>query len=181
MKRAGLLLVMTLASLFFIHAAYEPTPTIAGSNPLTTALLSDHSLTEADTFISNYSYDLVTHNDVAHVYWQESGNGTEGTDLFYRQLPGGSTIRLSDPALSEGDVNTFLHDTAVAPDGTFHMIWLEDTGTSEANDLFYWSAATGTVLLSNRTETEGFVKFNSTTLHLIMDTNATPHTLQWQR
>ena len=180
MKRAGLLLVMTLASLFFIHAAYEPTPTIAGSNPLTTALLSDHSLTEADTFISNYSYDLVTHNNVAHVYWQESGNGTEGTDLFYRQLPGGSTIRLSDPALSEGDVNTFLHDTAVAPDGTFHMIWLEDTGTSEANDLFYWSAATGTALLSNRTETEGFVKFNSTTLHLIMDTNGNPHTFWYE-
>lgn len=175
MKR-NLLLLFVALSLSLILASFLDYESTQAGSPLTTELLSDHSLTTADTFFNNYGYGVETSGNIAHVYWQESGNNTEGTDLFYRQIPGGSTIQLSDPALSEGDVSVVWFDTAVAPDGTFHMIWLEDTDTTEAGDLFYWSAATGTLLLSDHTETEGYVQPALNTLSLIMDANGNPHT-----
>ena len=135
MKRNFLLLLVSLALSPVLISLQNHKSTQAGS-PLTMELLSDHSLTIADAMFNIYGYGVEVNSNVAHVYWQESGNGTEGTDWFYRQLPGGSTIRLSDSAMSEGDVNTFWFDTAVAPDGTFHIIWLEDTNTTEDGDLF---------------------------------------------
>ncbi|WP_420643923.1 hypothetical protein [Candidatus Leptofilum sp.] len=176
MNRAYLLFLAILAISLSLIFSLKPATLQAGTAGLNTQLLSDHSLTEADTIFNIYGYGIDTANNVAHIYWHETGNGSEGTDLFYRQLPGGSTIRLSDPALSEGDVSQVWFDTAVAPDGTFHMIWLEDTNSAEGGDLFYWSAATGTLRLSDHTETEGYVQPAYNTLFITLDNNGNPHT-----
>lgn len=175
MNRAYLLFVSTFIIAFSLSPITKPEIIQAGGTGLNTQLLSDHSLTEADTVFNIYGYDVVTSGDVAHVYWQESGNGTEGIDLFYHQIPGGNTIRLSDPALSDGDVSHVWHDSAVAPNGTFHMIWIEETNTAEGSDLFYWSLATGTLLLSNHSETEGDVQPVYGVLSLVLDKNGNPH------
>lgn len=176
MKRI-FLLIFGFAVPFFLLSSLGFDPVTAGTtNPLTVELLSTHSQTSADTTLNAYGYGLEVSSHAAHLYWQESGNGTEGTDLFYRQLPGGSTVRLSDPAKSEGDVALGPFDTAVAPDGTFHIIWLEDTGTAEGGDLFYWSAATGTLLLSDHSQSEGYVQPAFNTISLTLDVNGNPHT-----
>lgn len=179
MKRNFMLLLSCLSSLFFLISVIGDQPIMAGSI-LTTQLLSDHDLTIADSTFNNYGYGVEISGSVAHVIWQESGNDTEGIDLFYRQLPDGSTVRLSDPTLSEGDVNPVWFDTAVAPDGTFHMIWLEDTNTTEAGDLFYWSANTGTLLLSDHTQTEGYVQPAQNTLTINLDSNGHPHVIWFE-
>ncbi|MCP4416954.1 MAG: hypothetical protein GY805_10050 [Chloroflexi bacterium] len=180
MKRNFFLLFVTLSLSFVLASLLNYESTQAGS-PFTTELLSDHSLTTVGTYFNNYGYGVETSGNVAHVYWQESGNNSEGIDLFYRQIPGGSTIQLSDPAMSEGDVSQGWFDTAVAPDGTFHMIWLENTDTAETEDLFYWSAATGTLLLSDRTQTEGYVHaLPWIPLVLVLDTNGNPHTFWYE-
>lgn len=176
MNRAYLLFIAILVLAFSLIPPHQPETIQAGGTGLNTQQLSDHSLTQADSFINIYGYDIDPGNTVAHVYWQETGNGSEGTDLFYRQIPDGSTIRLSDPALSDGDVSLVWFDTAVAPDGTFHIIWLEDTNSSEGGDLFYWSAATGTLLLSDHDETEGYVQPATNTLFITLDNDGNPHT-----
>ncbi len=170
MKRNFLLLFITFSLSFALASAFDYEPTQAGSS-FTTELLSDPNLTAGDAM---FRYAVKTNGDIAYAYWQENGNNSEGIDLFYRQLPGGSTIQLSDPALSEGDVSPVWYDAAVAPDGTFHIVWLEETNTAEAGDLFYWSADTGTLLLSDRTQTEGGVQ-SSYTLDLVLDKNSIPH------
>ncbi|MBK8900369.1 MAG: hypothetical protein IPM53_04235 [Anaerolineaceae bacterium] len=177
MKRISLLLIVGFSVLLSLTSRAGFGKVTAGeSNPLTVELLSTHSQTSADASFNNYGYGIEVSSDVAHLYWQESGNDAEGTDLFYRQLPGGSTVRLSDSAKTEGDVSLVWFDTAVAPDGTFHIIWLEDTGTTEGGDLFYWSVATGTLLLSDRSQTEGYVQPAFNTINLTLDVNDNPHT-----
>lgn len=180
MKRNFLLLFATLILSFALTSVFDYESTQAGS-PLTSELLSDHTLTSASATFPYIGFGIETSDDVAHVYWQENGDGAEGSDLFYRQIPGGSTIRLSDLSQTEGDVYTFTEDSrgsAIAPDGTVHIIWLEETNTSEKDDLFYWSAATGTLLLSDRTETEGFVYIPNVLLELDKDGN--PHVLWYE-
>ena len=76
MKRASLLLLIPLSIIFFLITGYIPDIVHAGGSPLNIELLSDHSLTEADTFFNIYGYNIVTHGSVAHLYWQETGNGT---------------------------------------------------------------------------------------------------------
>lgn len=180
MNRAYLLFIATLVLAFSLIPTHQPETIQAGGTGLNTQLLSDHSLTQADSFINIYGYDIDPGNNVAHVYWQETGNSNEGTDLFYRQLPGGSTIRLSSPTLSEGDVSPGSYDTAVAPNGTFHMIWLEETDTAEGSDLFYWSAATGTKRLTDQSQTQGFVQPAFGTLFIALDNNGDPHTIWFE-
>lgn len=176
MKRTFYLLFVCVSVFLLSIYTFSNKPVNAG-NTLSTELLSDHSLTTADTSFNNYGYGLEISGNIAHVYWQESGNNTEGIDLFYRQLPTGDTIRLSDPALSEGDVSTVWFDTAVGLDGTFHMIWLEDTNSPEAGDLFYWSANTGTLLLSDHSQTEGYVQPAFQTLFIKLDQTGNPHVI----
>ncbi|MCB8981344.1 MAG: hypothetical protein H6657_28395 [Ardenticatenaceae bacterium] len=180
MKRIFLLFVGFSVSFFLILVSGFGQATAGTSNPLTVELLSSHSQTSADTSFNNYGYGLVAGVNSAHVYWQESGNGAEGADLFYRQLPGGNTVRLSDPALSEGDVDIVWFDTAVGQDNTFHIAWLETGSATEAYDLFYWSAATGTLLLTDRTQTEGYVEPAFGTLTLLLDANDKAHIIWFE-
>jgi hypothetical protein len=162
----------------FLVFISRSSPTQAGSSPpFTVELLSNHSQTIEDAFLFVTSYGLELSGNIAHFYWQEKGNGSEGSNFFYRQLPGGTTIRLSDPNESEGDVVFYMFDTAVAPDGTFHIVWVEETGTAEGTDLFYWSATTGTLLLTDRTQTEGYVWPLTNTINIHLDNAGNPHVI----
>lgn len=180
MKRIFLLFLGFSVSLFLISVSGLGQATAGAANPLTVELLSPHSQTTANTTFNNYGYGLVAGVNTAHAYWQENGNGAEGADLFYRQLPDGNTVRLSDPALSEGNVDIVWFDTAVGQDNTFHMAWMETGSASEAYDLFYWSAATGTLLLTDRTQTEGYVQPASGTLTLLLDADDMAHIIWFE-
>lgn len=180
MKRIFLLIFGFAVSFFLNFVSGFGQATAGTTTPLTVELLSTHSQTSANSTFNNYGYGLVAGVTTAHAYWQENGNGAEGADLFYRQLPDGSTVRLSDPALSEGDVDIVWFDTAVGQDDTFHIAWLETGSATEAYDLYYWSAATGTLLLTDRTQTEGYVQPAAGTLTLLLDADNKAHIIWFE-
>jgi len=179
-KRILFLIFGFAVSFFLIFVSGFGQVNAGTANPLTVELLSTHSQTTANSAFNNYGYDLVAGINTAHAYWQENGIGSEGADLFYRQLPNGHTIRLSDPALSEGNVDIVWFDTAVGQDDTFHIAWMETGSAAEAYDLFYWSETTGTLLLTNRAQTEGYVQPAVGTLTVLLDANDKAHIIWFE-
>ena len=177
MKRPSNFLLLGLSILLILSAVSGTNNTQAGaSNPFTTELLSDHSVTAEFTPFLYIEYGILTSGDTAHVYWLEGSSGSESTNIFYRQVPGGSTTRLSNLTLSEGEVQTGSMDSLISPDGTPHIIWTEETDSTEKVDLFYWSKSSGTLLLSDHSQTEGHAQ--SGAFPFLLDRSGTPH-LVW--
>ncbi len=114
--------------------------------------LSDASLSEGNSS----SAFIVGNKESAgsHIFWHEvvpAGN----TDQFYRRFPDGETINISDSINSNGDIHSRYSKTIVGDDGIPHRLWIEETGTAEGYDVFYWTPELGTVLLTDRTQSEG--------------------------
>lgn len=111
--------------------------------------------------------------DRIHVSWSEDTNTNEGFDLFYRQLPFGETINLSDHAQSEG-LNTISSWSVLpSPDKNTAVIWSEYTPNMNS-DLFIWRESYTTPLnLSVPDLTLG----NVATSQLFIDSNSNAYVL----
>ncbi|HFE65722.1 MAG TPA: hypothetical protein ENJ93_00545, partial [Chloroflexi bacterium] len=151
-------ILLTLTAAFFTTDPLRATP----AAPPTPILLSDHNKTEGNVGAPQWYGN--------HTLWTEL-NGSEGEDLFYSAPPFTQTIRLSDLAQTEGSANYMHTRIAEAADGAPHVIWLEETGTSEGYDLFYWTPVSGTLRLTDRNLTEGSPELSRVLMDIQVDEN----------
>ncbi len=161
-------IILTLAAAFFTVTSLQADLT----GPPTPILLSDHDKTEGNVGVSQWYGN--------HTLWTEL-NGSEGSDLFYSAPPFTQTIRLSDLAQTEGNANYMHTRIAEAADGTPHVIWLEETGTSEGYDLFYWTPVSGTLRLTDRNLTEGSPELSRVLMDIQIDENGQAHVIWNER
>ena len=168
------LIILVLTNLQQIKHAARALP--KDSHFIDTIQLSDHTATGNDSSLSRQW--AVAGHDGAHIFWLENTDGDEGLDLFYRQLPlSNSTASLSDSDNTKGDVLWYEVRIAVATDKTPHLVWMEDSGTTEGFDLFYWNPDAGTLLLTDRALTEDSLGIPDGDVEILLDDNNQAHVM----
>lgn len=125
---------------------------------LTAVQMTDHALTGEDTMYIGGSLHVKMGTNSAHVIWREQKTANNGTDLFYRSLPNGTTQRLSDTA-SAKNVGVFFPALYISDTNTPHVIWEEYTSAVDSRDINYWNPNDGLVTLVSQTPTTGFNTF----------------------
>ncbi|MEJ2747484.1 MAG: hypothetical protein P8183_06200, partial [Anaerolineae bacterium] len=113
----------------------------AASDGLTTQKLTDPSATVYDAQESM----IAAGSGNAHIIWTEyisyptPPDYDPDIDLFYAQLPANEIKQLK--ATSGKVSNSHM---AVDSNDQVHIVWAEDTKTSEGSDLFYWTTGMAT-------------------------------------
>lgn len=142
-----------------------------------TATLQTQRLTDRDNslyYVLSEPATAAGKNSV-HVAWHEftfvDPPDTFDPGLFYTRLPSGQVKQLSESAgnASEHEVKMVLDSNDNA-----HLIWSEDTESSEGWDLFYWKSGMATSLrLSDHTQSNGDIGG----YFIVLDNNNRPHVL----
>lgn len=161
---AILFLLISVFSLLFalVQAAKTAQP------QLETVRLTD--VTQTDGFAIGPK--IVADTDRIHVSWSEDTNTNEGFDLFYRQLPSGETLNLSDHAQTEG-FGISSWQAVPSPDKNTAIIWAEYT-PGVNSDLFIWRDTYSAPLnLSALAMTMG----NVASSQLLIDSNSNAYVL----
>ncbi|RMG93859.1 MAG: hypothetical protein D6706_14810 [Chloroflexi bacterium] len=150
---------------------WQTAVSMSSNQPPTPILLSDQTQTEGDVFTFSFG-------STNNIYWfEQNTTSSEGLDLFFSTPPYTQTVRLSDLTQTEGSANYMHTLSATADDGTPHLIWLEDTGTSEEYDLFYWNPISGTLRLTDQSITEGSPSLSQVQMNIQLDQNNQAHVI----
>ncbi|GJM41575.1 MAG: hypothetical protein DHS20C20_18570 [Ardenticatenaceae bacterium] len=166
------LLISTLLSLA-LFSQNSHAKTKGSVAPLTTLRLTDRE----STFYWATDPVVLAGNYGAHVIWAENIENFDDSDLFYAQLPAGTVTRLTDRTATIGTVGKYLNPTykAVLDDSdNLFVIWSEDVGGSELQDLFFWKTGMTTPAnISDHDLSNGDVG----NLFLVLDSNNKAHAL----
>lgn len=124
----------------FLASVYLLIHTVLIQAQPSTFLLSDHAVTGEDPLAAPQLAAAAAGN-VAHVVWDEATGTNENEDLFYRQLPFGSTQNLSDRDITEGGISFVAIKSA--PNDDACAVWNEVSVAAEGTNLYFWRQADG--------------------------------------
>ena len=112
---------------------------------LTTILISNHEETERGDYISYV--DGKSGQSAAHVAWAEATSTTHpyDDDIFYRRLPNGVTINLSDKAETQGNAGPVFVQPALGNDVC--VLWREMNTLGDYH-LYLWRSVSDTINIS---------------------------------
>lgn len=163
MKKLFVLMVIGFCCLFtavYGHVA----PSKAASTGLITQRLSDREVTVYNTVAP----PLIQAGPVgAHVTWGEyvSVGSSWDTDMFYAQVPNGTTTHLPATAGLVGD-----HRLAVGSNNHAYIAWEEEAVTSFGDDVFFWKTG-----MAAPTRLSAEAHFNADHLYLTLDEGNEAH------
>lgn len=165
-----------LTGLLFVFASLSQTSQAkinGAAEPLTTLRLTDRENTfywATDPIVLAGSYG-------AHVIWAENIDNFNDSDLFYAKLPAGTVTRLSDRTATSGTVGLYLnpqYDAILDDFNNLYVIWSEDVGGSERQDMFFWKTGMTTPTnISNPVLSNGDIG----NLFLVLDSANKAHAL----
>ncbi|MEZ4591793.1 MAG: hypothetical protein R3D55_11730 [Chloroflexota bacterium] len=107
------------------------------ADPLITLRLTDRE----NTFYLANNPVVLAGKYGAHIIWSENIDWFDDSDLFYAQLPAGTVTKLTDRTVTTGLVGLYNNPQykAVLDDAdNLYVIWSEDVGGSERQDVFFW-------------------------------------------
>ena len=169
-------LLFLFVGLLFVLASLNQNSraeTNGSAAPLTTLRLTDRE----NTFYWATDPVVLAGNYGAHVIWAENIDNFDDSDLFYAQLPAGTVTRLSDRTATTGTVGLNLnpqYKVVLDDSDNLYVIWSEDVGGSEQQDMFFWKTGMSTpVNISNPVLSNGDIG----NLFLVLDSNDRAHAL----
>ncbi len=137
----GLIVLFSISIVALVNLGLSASP--AGA--LIPNLLSDHQATSQQSLIQYI--DAKPTQNIVHIAWSETVTVTppDDTDIFYRQLPNGSTINLSDNVQEQGSAGPVLVQPSIG--NNVCVLWREETSSGDYY-LYLWRSASNTTKIS---------------------------------
>ncbi len=132
--------IITMGMVVFINLELSASST----GILTSTSISDHESTVSDGSIFYSNVKAVPTQNNVHIAWSEPTTTTfpYEEDVFYRQLPNGITINLSNSIETQGDAKTILVQPSTTTDDVC-VLWQEETSSGDYF-LFLWRSMSNT-------------------------------------